>query len=60
MAMPSQVCLGGSMRERSRIWSDDRGHLGGSSGKPFRHYHNEPRESIVISINAAVFLTISP
>ena len=45
------------MRKRGRIWSDDRGHLGGGSGQCFGQYHNEPCKSFPIVIDGAVVLT---
>jgi hypothetical protein len=51
MAMPSQVRIGGSVRERGRIRFDDRGYPGRSSGEHFRQSPDERCESITIVIN---------
>lgn len=60
MAMPSQVCSGGFVRERGRLWFDDSGFPGGGSGKPLRQYRDEPCESIVIVIKGTAYLTATP
>ena len=45
------------MRERGRIWSDDRGHLGGGTGQCFCQRHNEPCGSLPIVTDEAMLLT---
>ena len=46
------------MRERGRIWSDDRRLPRGSPSEPFRQCHNEHCESIAIIIKGTSCLTL--